>query len=561
MSPARQTIIAHLRTGRSDIAAAAAGAALLEAPDDADLHQLAGVVAIQLKQFPVAVARFRRALALNPDLTAAHSNLAFVLLQLGRCGEAIDHARAAIRLQPELPEPHTQLGHALQAARQLPAAVEAHRAALAWRPASAALHGNLAAALQAAGTLPEAVEHHRRALAIEPASALHWTNLGTAWQAGGATAAALDAHRRAIQLDPAFAPAHSNTGVSLLSVGAVDDAVAAHRRSVALQPNLPQSHVNLSLALLTRGDWADGWREYEWRWRSSLFADAARRVAQPRWNGVDASGRTVLLHAEQGLGDTLQFVRLVSRAKQRGGTFLLEAQPELVPLLRHQPWLHDVQILPRRGNRLPDVPFDLHLPLMSLPHVLGCDVPEPCPAYLQPDPLRVEPWRHRLEATPGRRVGLVWAGSPTHGLDRERSVALHQLAPLGGSGAITFVSLQLGPASAQATALPAGLTLLDPTADLHSFADTAALVSQLDAVIAVDTAAAHLAGAMGKPTALLLPFAADFRWGRTEPTTPWYPSVRLFRQPTPGAWEPPIIAAAAWLRTLLVSSPGTPGEG
>ena len=255
---------------------------------------------------------------------------------------------------------------------------------------------------------------------------------------------------------------------------------------------------------------------------------------QPRWKGEDLNGRTVLLYAEQGFGDTIQFIRYAPLVKQRGGRVMFVCMPEVAPLLVN---FAGVDEMVPQGT-LP--PFHLHCPLLSLPMIFNTRV-ETIPAsvpYLKADPRLSEQWSMKLQSRPGRlKVGLAWAGRPTHADDARRSMRLAQLAPLAQVKGVTFFSLQKGEAAAESARAPAGMDLIDCAADLHDFADTAALVSQLDLVVAVDTAVAHLAGAMGKPVWVLLPFKPDWRWLLDRNDTPWYPTMRLFRQGGKREWD------------------------
>jgi hypothetical protein len=332
-------------------------------------------------------------------------------------------------------------------------------------------------------------------------------------------------------------------------MGRYEEAMPCLERAIGLRPDLAIIHWNRAIALLLEGRLTEGWAEAEWRF---AYTPALRRdFPQPAWDGrSDLAGRTILLHAEQGLGDAIQFCRYAPMVAARGGgdRVVLECQPELAALLTTAPGVAQVV---RRGDPLP--PFELHCPLLSLPHRFGttlATIPAAVP-YLTPDPDKVRAWQSRLAADgPGRKVGLAWAGSPGHANDRQRSCRLSDFAPLANVPGVTFYSLQLGPTGEQATNPPPGLRLLDPTADLRNFADTAALVANLDLVISVDTAVVHLAGALAKPTWVLLPFNPDWRWLRDREDSPWYPTMRLFRQSERGNWKSTIERVASELREL-----------
>jgi len=355
----------------------------------------------------------------------------------------------------------------------------------------------------------------------------------------------ITALRRAVQIKPDYAQAHNNLCSALYQRGQVTEATAAATRAVSLKPEFADAHWSLGLMLLAQGNFAQGWQEYEWRWQRDNFTTPQRDFPQPRWDGQDLHGKTILLHAEQGLGDTLQFVRYAPMVAQKGGRVILECQRDLKRLLSQLPGVDEIMTT---SESLP--PFDLHCPLMSLPSVFKTElasIPVAIP-YLKSDPVLAAVWRSRLaSASTARRVGLVWAGSPLKRRDRNRSIMLAQFAPLASITNVVFHSLQKGEAGKQLP--PKGLILRDFGAELNDFADTAALLDCLDLIITVDTAVAHLAGAMGKQVWTLLPFAPDGRWLLNREDSPWYPTMRLFRQTRIGDWATPIYQ----VRDLLAS--------
>jgi hypothetical protein len=309
---------------------------------------------------------------------------------------------------------------------------------------------------------------------------------------------------------------------------------------------------------LVRGEFAEGWREYEWRWKVPEFRSPARNFSVPRWQGQPPQypGRsTLLLHAEQGFGDTIQFLRLLDHAKALDGwRIVLECQSPLYRLLSSN-GLAD-RTIEYRGPGSPDVEFDAHLPVGSLPLVTGCvdprDFQPPLAPYIHADPDLSAGWQPLLGDGPELRVGLIWAGSSSHPQDRHRSIPLRSLSPLHRPG-VRFFSLQLGAAARQMSMGADGLDLVDAAPGIHDFADTAALIERLDLLITVDTAAAHLAGAMGKPVWIMLPYVPDWRWMLDRTDSPWYPSVRLFRQTRPGQWSDPVDAVAKALSELIAA--------
>ncbi len=537
-------VLQHQQDGRLLEAETLCRKVVADHPNNADAVHLLGLLCFQLGK-PDAVSHLRRCILLRPDMHQAHSNLGHLLSEQGQIEQAIASCRRAVELRPDFPEGQSNLGNALQGAGRFDEAIAAYQRALALRPGYAKAHNNLGNVLLAVGRIDQAMASYRRAIELEPNYAEAHSNLGSAQNALGRHEEAVACHRRAIALRPHYPHAHSSLGVALLGLGRCDEAIAAGRLAISQKPDLAHAHFNLALVLLSRGDFAMGWRQYEWRWLLPEFPEARRALARPRWDGGDLAGRTILLHAEQGIGDTIQFVRYLPMVVARGGRVLLECQPELQRLLS-QANLGQTQTVERKDP--PSVQFDMHAPLMSLPLLLG-DLNPPAvgaakPSYLQVDGALVEQWKARIPRSGKMKIGLAWAGRPTHKSDRHRSISLRQLAPLA-KPQVEFYSLQMGDAAAQTSAPPPGLELTDLTSDIHDFADTAALIANLDLIITVDTAVAHLAGAMAKPVWLLLPFAPDFRWQWTGRHTPWYPTMRLFRQSKLGDWSGPLGQMAA----------------
>ena len=441
-----------------------------------------------------------------------------------------------------------------------------YRQVLAAHPDRAEAYSNLGAALQDLGRLDEAVKAYHQALALDSRQAATHANLGTALMDLGSLEDAAASLQRALTLQPESAAAWSNYGNALTRLGRLEAAMSAFQRALALQPDYAEAHHNLAFALLARGDFTRGWAEHEWRWQCAQFVEAAREFPMPRWDGTSLAGQTILLHAEQGFGDTIQFVRYAPLVAARGGRVVLECQPQLRRLLAGNEVQSRESRVERRAHRdfrggadmgVADVvaqgeplpACDLHAPLMSLPFIFGTTldtVPAAVP-YLRVRPALVEDWSHRLATIPGPRVGLVWAGNPHHRNDAFRSVPLAALAPLGATPGLSLVSLQKGPGAEQLRDAPLGLFLYNLGPQLTDFADTAAALLHLDLLITVDTAVAHLAGALGRAVWLLVPAVCDWRWLEERADSPWYPTMRLFRQHRRGDWAPVVARVAATL--------------
>lgn len=462
-----------------------------------------------------------------------------------------DHSRAEEICHQILRHDERQRG-ALQLLAAIAGKDERPAEALVWLdralqtgPADAALLTHRGTCLKALGRLDEALAAHRAALALKPDFAEAFYNLGNTLDALERTPEAAAAFQRAAELKPAFAQAWFNAGNTLTELGQLEPALAAYRHALVLNPQHADQHWNFALAALLAGDFATGWREFEWRWRRNGREEDFRPYPQPLWRGEsDPVGKTILVWAEQGFGDSLQFVRYLPAVAARGVRVVLEVQAPLFRLLERLP---GVSTLARRGAPLP--PFDLHCPLMSLPLALGV-TPEQidgAPYLRAPAPLATD-WRTRLDAlaAPGRpRVGIVWRGNPGHRNDRRRSLSLSDVVTFldAAPSAIDWFCLQkpLSDNDRAAFSTRPNVHLLD--ASLNDFADSAAAIAALDLVISVDTSIAHLAGALGQPVWVLLPQAPDWRWRRDRPDSPWYASARLFRQSSPGDWGGVLAAA------------------
>jgi tetratricopeptide (TPR) repeat protein len=543
---------ASVALSRGDFTNAATGFAAVTArqPAAAPAHAGSGLALAGMGRLTEALQSFDESARLDPTNADTHANRGLTLYRLGRHEEALAALDAALHRQPAYAMALDARGNTLHALGRLHEALASHDAALkafgtdATAPYLAVAHTSRGATLQALSRHQEALAAHDRAVTLNPSNPEAHNNRATALQALGLYDQALSAYDQAIALRSGYAGALSNKGSLLQMTGHAARAMTSFDAALAIRPDDANLRFNASLCRLLLGDMAAGWRDFEARWDHKLMRDQRRNFPQPRWQGQ--TDGTVLLHAEQGFGDTLQFCRYARLAAASGVKVVLEVQPALARLMRRLD--PRITVLPR-GAALPR--FDWHCPLMSLPRIFDPQTPPTADSYLHTDPFRVETWRNRLSHWPGCKIGLVWAGSPRHHVpelreaDRRRSLALRRLAPLARVSGVTFVSLQKGEAGNQAP--PAGLPLLDVTHELADFEDTASLVGALDLVISVDTAMVHLAGALGVPVWILNRFDTCWRWqlGRTD--SPWYRSATLFRQPALGDWDSVIEAVAVAL--------------
>jgi len=510
----RSAIALH-QAGRLAEAETLYRAVLAAAPDNFDALHLIGVLAHQQGRHTEAVALIGAALAQRPDEPVALANRSAALNALRRFDESLADCDKAIAAKPD------------------------HVDALI----------NRALALKELNRPHEALASCDKALRLKPDSADACNNRGLALFALQRPVDALASYERALALDPHNAEACNNRGLTLYELGRIDEARTSFDRAVAIRPAFAQAHWNRAQAMLLAGDFEQGWRAHEWRLKA--HPELQRAFAQPLWLGDrPLAGKTILLHAEQGLGDTLQFCRYAPLVAAQGARVVLEVQKPLFDLLRDLP---GVATVVARGEALPE--FDVHCPLLSLPLAFGTTL-ESIPAaipYLRPPTDRAAAWKERLGTTTRPRIGLVWSGNAGHKRDRARSIPLYALMPLFDLEA-TFVSLLKEVRAADAAVLQQSAKLIDVSADLETFADTAALIAQLDLVIAVDTSVAHLTGALGKPLWLLLPTAPDWRWLCDRDDSPWYPDARLFRQNATRAWGPVVAHVRAALQETIARS-------
>lgn len=538
-------------------AQAAYGRALALQPGFAEVWNNLAMMQAAAGQGAQAEASYRRALAIKPDYAAASYNLALLLAAGGRAGEAEEHYRRAIAAHPGFAEAHHNLGLLLQAAQRVEEAEDQYRRALALQPGFvAALHA-LGSLLHDTGRYEQAVQAHRQALALDASHARAHTDLGLALHRLGRADEALACYERALALEPGLAVAHYNAGAVLDERGQWDAAEAAYRRAISHDPGLPMARYNLGILLLRQQRFAEGWRQYEARHDPAMKPAVVDhpRLSIPPWRGESLQGRSLVVWPEQGLGDCIQFARYAPLLKARGVTRLtFVADAPLAALLASADGVDEVVTDPRQLRHHDGWCFALSLPLAA-------GEPDGVPPaqagpYLHALPGRVARWRGRLPA--GRpRVGLVWRGSALHKNDANRSLPLASLAPLWAVPGLAFVSLQKGQGEQEAAAPPPGQPLVALGADMDDFADAAAIVSELDLVICVDTAIAHLAGALGKPCWVLLPSVkTDWRWGLEGEQSLWYPSLRLFRQAGAG-WDETLARVAHALRGWAAQAAAT----
>ncbi|HEY8751646.1 MAG TPA: tetratricopeptide repeat-containing glycosyltransferase family protein [Tepidisphaeraceae bacterium] len=516
---------------------------IAQQPNHADSHYMLAALGYQIGRSAEALPLARRAVELNPGNADFQILTGVLLATIGNLPEAVESFRQAVALRPEDASALNNLANALRETGRFEEAVNAYQQAILLQPDFAEAYANMSSPLLELGRADEAIDACRKAITMRPGYAGAYSDLGNAMKEKGLFEEAAQAYRQAIAFQPNNPDASYNLGTLHRDKGELDQAISAYRQAIALRPGYPLARWNMGLTLLMKGDPA-GWDGHEARWELS-GKRPDRNFTKPMWDGSALSGRSILLHAEQGFGDTIQFVRYAKMVHARGGRVSLLCPPQLQKLLVGQLNLEEVV------SDEPSVPeFDVHYPLMSLPRILG--EPHQIPAevpYISPDAVLVEQWRRRLANQPiGMKVGLVWSGRPGSARYNRRALMLEQLAPLANVGDVQFYNLQKGEGAAQSKSPPSDMHLVDWSEELNDFADTAAFIQNLDLVIGVDTAVAHLAGAMGKPVWLLLSFSPEWRWMLNRSDSPWYPTMRLFRQPKFADWQSAIDQMAHALK-------------
>jgi tetratricopeptide (TPR) repeat protein len=569
--------VAAYQQGRLEEAVERIGVAARLAPNQPGILNNLGIAFDAMGRGEDAARCFGEVVRLSPQSPDAHAVYAEALSRLGHLDDAVRHAREAIRHRPARPEACFSIGSALHRAGQLDEAVAAYlealrlrpdfaqvmsnlaaiwtstgrwndgiailQRALSLRPDLAAAHINLGNALREAGRFEEAIASLRRGLELDPNMPEAFLDLGNAYRSVDRPEEAVRAYRAALHLEPEHVESLNNLGNSLKDCGEYAEARGAFDRALALAPDNGRVHFNRSMLRLLQGDFTGGWNEYEWRWTQPGFRFSPPPDASRYWDGSALAGSTLVLFAEQGFGDTIQFVRFADLAKARGGTIILVCQSELCSLLAR---VSGIDHIIARGEPWPT--YDVHAPLLSLPRILGTadHIPAKIP-YLCVDDVERARWTVRIP-TGGFRIGIAWHGNPANATNRTRSVPLVRFAALAKLG-VRLISLQKG--SGREEIGPHGFELIDLTDELHDFADTAALVGSLDLIIAIESSMAHLAGALGKPVWVALPYVPDWRWLLDRDDSPWYPTMRLFRQRTPGDWTNVFNRIAAALESLI----------
>lgn len=498
---------------------------------------------------PAAARALRDAVRLDPNEAAYHADLAAALFGTGDAHGARSRALMALDMKPDFAEAHLTLGLALQAIEgpTAPAATKELTRAAALNPALGGAHLGLGIARHESGDREGARAAYETALTCQPNLIEARTNLGNLCRDAGAFEDAIGHYRAALAIKAGVPEIWGNMAVALQEAGRLDEAISTYEHALSLAPENADIRRNRAHALLAAGRYREGWHELEWRWRTGHMAPYRKRWRVPEWRGGDPRGKHLLVHAEQGLGDALQFCRYIPLLAEQGARITVECADALAPLLVN---LAGVVRMIRPGTSIP--PVDAHVSMMSLPGCFGTDA-ETIPAavpYLSLPQKAARKWSPKAATWPtGLRIGIAWRGSQNHARDAIRSPGLAPFLALADVPDAVLISLQKDVGADEIARTPGAGGIIDPTAEIEDFADTAAILSHLDVVVSCDSAPLHLAGALGVKTIAVLPHVAEWRWGRDGDTSPWYPSMTLVRQPAFGDWAGAFERVRALLAT------------
>jgi tetratricopeptide (TPR) repeat protein len=540
----------HHQAGRLQEAASVYQQILQANPLNANALHLLGLVQHQQGLHEAGIENIRRAIDVQPRVEIMWENLIEIFLTLGRNRDAADAAKRLLQLNPNNGKGYFNLGRAFWGLGNLESSVTNFRRVLQLNPNSMDAYINLANVLRKLGKLDEAAHGLRHALSLSQGSAQAHFNLGLVLHDQGKIEEAIHSFRKALEINPNYGQAHRDLAVALNSQGKVQEAIGSWRKTLEINPNDAVAHKDLGHNLLRMGNFQEGWAHYEWRWRTQDKIFKPRNFSQPLWDGRPLQGKRLLVHAEQGLGDTLQFIRYLPLVQQRACRVILECQKPLRLLLSRFPGIDKLVL----GDDLP--PFDFYVPLLSLPYLLGThagNIPADVP-YLFARQDLIYHWQNRLSDCPGLKIGICWQGSPEHAGDRQRSLSVELFAALADVPSVNLISLQVGIGKEQLAGICFRVKALGPDFDYQthgSFMDTAAVMKNLDLVVTVDTAVAHLAGALSVPVWVALPKVPDWRWLLGREDSPWYPTMRLFRQSHPGEWADVFQRIAGEARRLV----------
>ncbi len=530
-------VIAYQK-GQYDIAVELINKAIKQNDSVAQYHNTLGIALEALGKFHEAILTYHQAVSIKRDYTEAYHNMAIALQSQGQHDVAVEKCTQAISLKPDYAQAYNTMAFSLEKQNLYDKAVENYRQAIRLEPSFVEAYNHLGVVLNGQGKIDEAVKNFKLALQYDPHYAEVYNNLGIALKEQEQFAEAMANFDRALQLDPHFFEAYYNLANSLRDEGRCTEAIKNYQQAIRLKSDYAQAHWNMSLAHLLNGDYIEGWKGYRWRRNADLkILTDYHSTGKPRWDGSSFKSRRLLVHYEQGLGDNIQFARFLPMVKARGGTVIFETLKPIIGLFRDFPGVDE--FIEYNPDQKLFVQFDVYTSLFDLPNIFGTTletIPSEVP-YIHADPAKVDYWRNKLSGD-DFKVGIVWAGSPEHGNDRYRSCSLECFAPLAEIEGVQLYGLQKGQAAQQMDEYAGTMKVTNISKHFDDFTETAAAIQNLDLVISVDTSVLHLTGAMGKPTWALIPYAPEWRWMLERQDSPWYPTMRLFRQKEWGQWKP-----------------------
>ena len=496
-------------------------------PQHADSSHLLGLVEYQYGNYVKAIEHIQQAVLISPKQPVFLNNLGNVLKEMGELDRSVQAYQQALEVAPDDAEIHNNLGVTLKEMGELDRSVQAYQQALEINPQYAEAHNNLGNVLKEMDQLDESIHAYQKALKINPQYVEVYNNLGNVLKEMDQLDESIHAYQKAIQIQPDYVEAHINLGVVLREQVRLKESIQAHQQAIQIQPDYDEAHINLAITFLLQGQLTAGWKEFEWR------RSRKRDFKRPLWDGTPLNGKSILIYAEQGFGDTIQFVRYIDLLPDANTIIIVVCQPELKTLFKS---INRIDTLVTKGEDIPD--SDVHVPLLSLPYMFNTTldtIPARIPyLYLNPEADSV----FHLGDSHDLKIGIVWAGRLTHANDNNRSIDLKWFKCLLDIRNCEFFSLQVGERREDIKQHGYHRTIKDLGKQFTDFHHTALAILQLDLVISVDTAVAHLAGALGKEVWTLLPFVPDWRWMLDRSDSPWYPSMTLFRQKETGDWSP-----------------------
>jgi len=554
-------------------------------PDNAAAYHNLAILLCEHGRLEMSSVNYKRAIELDNHYFLAYNNFGDLLQKQGKLDDAVNSYKHAIYIKPDYCEAYFNLGVAYQRQLNYNDAVKCFKQAVTIKPDSAEYNYYLGNAFKNQGKFEDAINSYKNALKFKPEYAEVYLNLGVSYIKQGQPDESIECCYKAIEIKPDYAEAFYNLGIAFNDKGELDEAVKSYKRALQLKPGFKDVYVNLgnsyknkleldeavkcfglavtgregydparmnrALTWLLKGDYEKGWPEYEQRLAKKEYL--RREFPYTRWDGSTLNGKTILVHAEQGFGDTMQFVRFLPLVKEMGGQIIFECQKSLTNLLQYCAGVD--KIVASDGNVTPSVAFDVHLQLLSLPGISGVyldSLPVKVP-YIFPDTALVSYWKEKLSSNNNLKVGLVWGGNPKQSNDNNRSSTLACFSQLGSISGVTLYSLQKGEPASQLTNPPEGMNVVDFDDEMKDFSDTAAFIDNLDLVIAVDTAVAHLAGALGKPVWVLACYCPTWHLQLWRDDCAWYPSMRVFRQSEPHDWDSVLQQVAVSLRRVVES--------